>query len=361
MEENVINDIDASDGTQQPPRPRGKMRRWLYAAAAVVCVALGVGIWAASVAFDTYDGPDVRIYIPGGSTAAAISDTLSAHLGSGYAGSVMRAWRGSGGSAAMAEGSYVVKPGTRALRLARCLQRGAQDPVRLTFNNVRTLADLAQRVGAKMEFAPADFLAACDSVLPAKGYKPREYPAAFLPDTYEFYWTAPASDVVRRLSEVRDKFWTPERQAQAQALGLTKVQVATLASIVEEETVKSDERGKVARLYLNRLSRGIMLQADPTVKFAVGDFSLRRILGKHLAIDSPYNTYKYPGLPPGPIRIPERSTLEKVLSAPEHPYIYMCAKEDFSGYHNFATSYDEHQTNARRYHKALTARGITAQ
>ena len=141
-------------------------------------------------------------------------------------------------------------------------------------------------------------------------------------------------------------------------MGLTPDEVAVIASIVEEETAKSDERGKVARLYINRLRKGMPLQADPTVKFAVGDFSLRRIGAKHLAVESPYNTYRHTGLPPTPIRIAEKSTLEAVLNAPEHNYLYMCAREDFSGYHNFTASFAEHRRNAFRYRAALDARGI---
>ncbi|MDE5595777.1 MAG: endolytic transglycosylase MltG, partial [Muribaculaceae bacterium] len=164
--------------------------------------------------------------------------------------------------------------------------------------------------------------------------------------------------LVKRLSDIRDKFWNEERRAKAASMGINPVGIATVASIVEEETAKKDERPKVARLYLNRLKRGMLLQADPTVKFAIGDFGLRRIYNTHLTVDSPYNTYKYKGLPPGPIRIPERSTLEAVLDAPAHNYIYMCAKEDFSGYHNFATDIAEHNRNAARYHRALSQRNI---
>ena len=158
--------------------------------------------------------------------------------------------------------------------------------------------------------------------------------------------------------DYRNRFWDKSRRSKAARLGLTPAEVATIASIVEEETAKTDEKPKVARLYLNRLQKGIKLQADPTVKFASGDFSLRRITGKHLAIESPYNTYKISGLPPGPIRVPASSTLDAVLNAPNHNYIYMCAKEDFSGYHNFASDYATHQANARRYQAELNRRGI---
>jgi UPF0755 protein len=164
--------------------------------------------------------------------------------------------------------------------------------------------------------------------------------------------------VVNKLVDSRDAFWTTERRAAAKKMGLTPVEVAIVASIVEEESNKADERPLIARLYLNRYFIGMKLQADPTVKFAVGDFSLRRITGKHLTIDSPYNTYRNQGLPPGPIRIAEKTAMDAVLNAPQHSYLYMCAKEDFSGRHNFAEDYATHLQNARRYQDALNQRGI---
>ena len=176
--------------------------------------------------------------------------------------------------------------------------------------------------------------------------------------SYEFYWTATADDVVARLLAERNNFWSDERRSEAAALGLTPVKVAIICSIAEEETNKRDERATVGRLYLNRLRAGMKLQADPTVKFALGDFALRRILNKHLQVNSPYNTYKVTGLPPGPIRMPERRTMADFLAEPDNNYLYMCAKEDFSGRHNFARDYATHQANARRYQQALNQRGI---
>ena len=304
-------------------------------------------------------GENIRIFIPYEATKNQIIDTLEVKLGEKYAKSVMRAWSLLGGSYLDAHGSYVVFPDTRAYQLARRLQNGRQTPVRFTFNNVRTLDQLASKASSEMEFTSQEFITACDSVLIPMGFKSRaQYPAAFLPDTYDFYWTTTPMKFVERLASYRNDFWSQDRRDKAKQLGLTPVGVATIASIVEEESSNISERPVIARLYINRLKKGMKLQADPTVKFAVGDFSLRRITGQHLKKSSPYNTYLNLGLPPGPIRIPERLTLEQVLNAPENEYLYMCAKPDFSGTHNFAVDGAQHKKNAEAYHKALTARGI---
>lgn len=208
------------------------------------------------------------------------------------------------------------------------------------------------------EFDSIAFCKAADTILGAQGFSPANYSAAVLPDTYEFYWTSPADIIVEKLAFYRKKFWNDERLNKAQKLGLTPEQVHILASIVEEESNKSDERPVIARLYLNRLNKKMFLQADPTVKFALGDFAARRVTHQMTMSDSPYNTYKNHGLPPGPIRIAEAKTLDAVLDAPENNYLYMCAKPDFSGYHNFTNDYRRHTINAVLYHRALNERGI---
>lgn len=322
------------------------------------CLAIAA-VWCYSLLMARYEYEPVRVNIAAGSSAEQVDSCLTADLGNSYGGKVACIWRLAGGNPAKAHGSYLVEPGTPAWKLANTIRHGRQTPVRFTFNNLRTTAQLAERADELMEFAAADFLAAADSLLPPRGYKDKaEYAAAFLPDTYEFYWTASPEHVVKTLADHRDKFWTPERRERAARLGLRPVDVATVASIAEEETADAAERGTVARLYINRLAKGMKLQADPTVKFAVGDFSLRRITGKHLATASPYNTYLNEGLPPGPIRIADARTLDAVLNAKPHDYLYMCAKEDFSGRHNFARDYATHSANARRYRQALDARGI---
>lgn len=257
-------------------------------------------------------------------------------------------------------GAYRVTPGENTYTVFFHLERGHQTPVRLIISSVRTLDRLARNVSRQI-MADSSQIAGllADSVyLKGLGFTRETVPAFFIPDTYEVYWNMTASDFMKRMQKEYKRFWNTERLSKAQELGLTPVEVATLASIVEEETANNAEKPVIAGLYLNRLRIGMPLQADPTVKFGLQDFSLRRILHKHLETDSPYNTYKNTGLPPGPIRIPSVVGLESVLNYQKHDYLYMCAKEDFSGTHNFASTLSEHQANARRYQKALNRAGI---
>ncbi len=261
---------------------------------------------------------------------------------------------------AMHTGRYKVTPGMNNLTLLNNLRRGQQEATRITFNNIRFLDDLAERIGNQLMFTKEDLLLLltdtvyCDSL----GFTPETVKALFIPNTYEMYWNVSADRFVRRMKKEYDSFWTKDRLAKADAIGLTPLQVSTLASIVEEETAAGDEYPVVAGLYINRLKRGMLLQADPTVKYAVGDFTLQRVLFKHLEIDSPYNTYLYAGLPPAPLRIPSIKGLDAVLNYTRHNYLYMTAKEDFSGRHNFAVSLSEHNVNANRYRAELNRRNI---
>lgn len=324
--------------------------------AAIVAAIVIVG--GAIFSLQTYRGESVsfRFYTP--ITADNLRDSLKTRLGSTLGTKVFLLWRLQGGKAERLKGHFVATRGMTAVRFARNLAHGNQTPVTVTFNNVRTMDQLAERVTRNLAITPDQFIHVCDSVLALRGFSKARQPAAFVPDTYRFYWNAPATYVVDRLLEYRNRFWDAERTAKAEAIGLKPWEVATVASIVEEETAKPDERPKVARLYLNRLDRGMKLQADPTVKYAIGDFSIRRISGDMLATPSPYNTYRVDGLPPGPIRIAEKSAIDAVLDAPVHNYLYMCAREDFSGYHNFATDFATHSANARRYQAELNRRNI---
>ncbi len=252
-------------------------------------------------------------------------------------------------------GRYHIKKGMTSNQITDMLRSGRQEPVGLTFNNVKFKEDLAGKVSKYIE---ADSLSILnlfsdESRIKNYGFTPETFRAMFIPNTYEFYWTTTADEFADRMKKEYEKFWNNERRKKAEEIGLTPVEVTILASIVQSETAQPDELRRVAGLYVNRLRRGQLLQADPTVKYAVGDFSLRRILNTHLEIDSPYNTYKYAGLPPGPINFPEPASIDAVLNYEKHDYIYMAAKPDFSGYHNFSSTLSQHNRNAAKYRAAL--------
>lgn len=340
---------------------KNKKKKWprlvLQALAVVVIIGCIAGVFVYFYASKPYDGERVRIYVDAAGGETALRDSLEKRLGDDYGGRVYKIWSVISEKSEVKSGSYVVEPGEKAWKLAGRIENRRQNPVNVTFNNLRTFGQLMARLDAQLLADSASLAAAADSLLVSSGVAPVEFAAHFLPDTYEFYWNEPASGVVEKIVANYDRFWSDDRLAKARALHLTPDEVATLASIVEEETNKADERPVVARLYLNRLASGMKLQADPTVKFALGDFSIRRVLNKHLQVSSPYNTYQHPGLPPGPIRIPEASAIDAVLNAPVHKYLYMCAREDFSGYHNFAVDYASHQANAKKYQAALDRKG----
>ncbi len=257
-------------------------------------------------------------------------------------------------------GRYRIEPEASNLEVIRMLRSGHQEAVRLTFQSARSFEDIAERIDDQLMLNADDLLRMVrDSAwCSAMGFTPQTIAAMFIPNTYEVYWNISPKGFMNRMQKEYRAYWNETRMEKARQIGLTPVEVATLASIVEEESAATDEYPTIAGLYLNRLKAGIPLQADPTVKFALGDPSLQRILTKHLEIDSPYNTYKHPGLPPGPIRIPSLQSLNAVLNYQKHHYLYMCAKEDFSGRHNFAVSLAEHNRNAQRYRAALNRRGI---
>lgn len=257
-------------------------------------------------------------------------------------------------------GRYAIHPGEGALMVFRHLKNGQQTPVSLTIPEVRTIDRLAGALARKLMLDSADVaIHLSDSAYCARwGYDTATVAALFVPNTYDIYWNVGLDRLMERMDKENQKFWNDERRGKAEAMGMTPVEVATMASIIDEETANNAEKPMIAGMYYNRLKAGMPLQADPTIKFALKDFALRRIYHKLLYIDSPYNTYRYEGLPPGPIKIASIAGIDAVLNHVEHDYLYMCAKEDFSGTHNFARTYQEHLQNAARYTKALNERGI---
>ena len=257
-------------------------------------------------------------------------------------------------------GCYSVNDRMTNNELVNLLRSGIQTPVKVTFNNIRTLPQLAGKIAKRIEPDSVQllYLMTDSSVISDYGFDKATFISMFIPNTYEFYWTTSAKGFLDRMHKEYENFWDGQRIAKAKSIGMTPVQVSTLASIVDEETARNDEKPVVAGLYINRLKKGIRLQADPTVKFAIGDFTVKRILNKDLKTDSPYNTYLYKGLPPGPVRIPSIQGIDAVLNYQKHNYLYMCAKEDFSGYHNFSTTLKQHNIYAAKYRRALQEKKI---
>ncbi len=300
----------------------------------------------------------VILYIPTGSDYAQVKDSLRHFLISE---------NGFDWLADKKQYREKIKPGRYELRnkmtgnaLINMLRSGKQKPVKLTFNNIRKLEDLAPLLAGKLEPDENEFLAFFQNSENAETYGFNQYSFAlmFQPDTYEFFWNTSPETFAKRMKKQYDAFWTEERQEKAKSIGLTPQQVGNLASIVEAETKKNDEKPRVAGVYINRMHKDMLFQADPTLVFAVGDFTLRRVLNRHKEIDSPFNTYKYKGIPPGPICLPEKSSIDAVLNYEKHDYLFFCAKPDYSGYHNFSKTNRQHQKYANQYHRFLNREGI---
>lgn len=303
----------------------------------------------------TPDKKEFSLYIPTGATYDQVKDSLYTHGLISNPAAFEWLCRKKDYPNHIHAGRYVLSNGMSNRQLTNMLRGGLQTPMKVTFNNQRDIQGLAGRIGQQIEADSASLVTYLNDRdnLQALGFDQRTIPALFLPNTYEFYWNTDAHSYVEKMKQEYNKFWNEERQGKARAKGLTPLQVSILASIVDKETNKTDEMARIAGVYLNRLRDGWLLQADPTLVFAVGNFELKRVLNIHKEVESPYNTYKYPGLPPGPICIPSLASINAVLDAENHNYYYFCAKEDFSGYHVFAKTLSEHTRNAERYQRAL--------
>jgi UPF0755 protein len=257
-------------------------------------------------------------------------------------------------------GKYRITNGMSNNELINMLRSGRQHPVRLTFNNIRLKQQLISRIANQIE---ADSLSLAEAFSNSEiyekwGFNSENIMTMFLPNTYEFFWNTSVVDLFERMNNEYNKFWNEERLSKAEKMNLSPIQVIILASIVYQETKKIDEMSKIAGVYMNRLKINMPLQADPTVVFALGNFSVNRVLKHHLEIESPYNTYKIIGLPPGPICLPDLITIDKTLDYEKHDYLFFCAKDDLSGYHAFAKTHAQHIQNAARYHVALNKNKI---
>lgn len=298
------------------------------------------------------------LYVRPGMSAAQVADSIASGAGTLRPKSMERCLGKVGNEGDIKPGRYVIEPSFTSIYVARMLVFGWQTPQNMTLSGtIRTKGAIARKIGSQMMADSAAVAAALDDreFLAGYGFTPENIFAMILPDTYQMWWTASVEDIFDRLKKEYDAFWTQERLSKAEKQGLSPLEVSVMASIVSGETLKAAEYPVIAGVYLNRLRMGMKLQADPTVCYC-HDYKLDRVLRKHLEIDSPYNTYKYAGLPPTPINVPPKACIDAVLEPDAHGYIYFCASPAFDGTHRFAVTYGEHCRNAREFQRELTAR-----
>jgi UPF0755 protein len=257
-------------------------------------------------------------------------------------------------------GRYLIEGELSNFELVTMLRAGLQTPVMVTFNNIRTIYELAGRIGSQIEADSAEIVAFLENEenYVDDGFTRETVISVFIPDTYEVYWNMSAEGFYGRMLREHKRFWNDERLSKAAEKNLSPVEVSIVASIVDDEVARADEKPRIAGVYLNRLRIGMALQACPTIKFALNDFTITRVLYEHMQVESPYNTYKYRGLPPGPVRCPTISGIDAVLKAEKHDYLFFAAKADFSGYHNFSRTLAEHNRYANEYQRELDRRRI---
>lgn len=336
-----------------------KSKYYLYTAGACLLLIIGLFYYYFFTAFSTSNTVQY-ICIDDDDTVDSVFAKLTPIASSHSVAGFRTLARHSGYGSKIRTGRYAIQPGEKGFTVFRHLRNGQQTPLSLTIPESRTMEKLAGSLSHKLMLDSATIVKALtDSSFCRKyGYDTATIAALFVPDTYDIYWNVSIDGLIERMQKEHDRFWNEERTAKAKAMNMTPVEVCTLASIIDEETANNGEKPMIAGMYYNRLKTEMPLQADPTIKFALKDFGLRRIYHKLLATDSPYNTYKNTGLPPGPIKIASIAGIDAVLNHVDHDFLYMCAKEDFSGTHNFARTYEEHLRNAARYTKALNERGI---
>jgi UPF0755 protein len=335
----------------------------IYLAAIPVLLLLTISILIIRILFGLNircnDKP-VYLYLPTGSTYEQVLDSINSGIEIRNPGIFKMLAEKKKYPSNIKPGRYAIRGNMSYLQLLNMLRSGRQAPVNVTFNNIRTLSDLAGKVGNQIEADSTDIIRFLNDTSNYRkdGFNRENIISAFIPNTYEFYWNTTPGELYSRMLREYRKFWNSGRLAKANEKKLSPAEVSILASIIDCETSKADEKPRIAGLYLNRLSRGIPLQADPTILFALNDFTITRVLYKQLKIDSPYNTYRYAGLPPGPIGCPSIEGLDAVLNAERHDYLYFAAKADFSGYHNFSRTLAEHNRYAGLYQKELDKRKI---
>jgi UPF0755 protein len=340
-----------------------KKKQILYVLAALGIVSLLI----ITLIYRSLFGDSIRaeenkgtVLVPTGATYAQVMDTLRSHL-------IIRNLKVLNWVAKMKNFPALIRPGRyeiagdmSCIGLINLLRSGRQVPVNVTLNNARTINQLAGKISQYLEADSVHIINffSDESNFSSDGFTRENIIALFIPNTYEFYWNTDAKKFYTRMLKEYRSFWNEERLAKAKGIGLNPIEVAILASIIDDEVIKTSEKPRIAGVYLNRLKRGIPLQACPTIKFALNDFNITRVLKKYLLIDSPYNTYKHSGFPPGPIGCSTTQGLEAVLNAEKHDYLYFAAKSDFSGAHNFSRTLSEHNHYAALYQKELDKRKI---
>lgn len=344
------------DARQSRRRRRRMLTLLALCGGILIVIAACIAIpYAAIGARDTH-----VVYIPKQATGGMLRDSLSKYFGTDYATKVLTLMHTDDNSTVTRGGAYEVKRGMSALKTAHMLRRGAQTPVRLTINGFRDLGLLTSRFARKLETDSASLAEAMadTAMLSRLGLTRDQRMALFIDDSYDVLWDDAPEQIMQRFTSHYDKVWNAERRKKAEDLGVTPAEVMIICSIIDEETNNMQEKGTIGRLYINRLKKGMRLQACPTARFAAGDFSVHRITHEMTNIDSPYNTYRVDGLPPGPIRTTSVRTIDALLNSKPTNALYMCAKEDFSGTHYFSADYATHEAHARRYQQELNKRGI---
>lgn len=329
---------------------------------AILTVAAGVKIYEDVFAgnINLEKGEKGYVYVYSSKTFGENIESISQSGILNNASAFARLARITGYESLIRPGRYEVTRNVSNLKLLRMLVSGRQEPIDVTFKYAQRKEDLARFFSSQLEADSTELLrllndpAFCDSL----HLTPENVLVLFIPNTYNYYWNTTAQKLLERTVKEYNKFWSPERQQKAKELNLTQAEVSILAAIVQKETYRKDEMPVVAGVYLNRLRKGMPLQADPTIIYAMNDNSIKRVAGEMLEIESPYNTYRNKGLTPGPICVPSQDAIDAVLNYTHHNYIYFCAKEDFSGYHNFAATFAQHQVNARKYQRELNRRGV---
>lgn len=341
-------------------KPRNPFRKFiLRLLLLLILVALGAAFWLYRVVYSpnvwTQNQPSLAINVPTHSNFEQLkqilySKGLIVHRTNFEWWSKQRKLPGH-----IKPGHYVLKANMSNNDLVEMFRAGKQTPVRVTFNNISNIYQLAGKVSKQIEADSASIVRLLnDSVYLAQmGKTTKTVETLFIPNTYEFYWNTDANEFISRMFQESTRFWNSQRKLKAEQIGMSPEEVVILASIVEKETNKDDEKPKIASVYINRLRRGWRLQADPTVIYAMGDKQIRRVLNIYKEVDSPYNTYRHGGLPPGPICIPSIASIDAVLNYDKTHYLFFCAKDDLSGYHAFAKTNRQHQMNARKYQQAL--------